>query len=164
MLSDLIPAEGRVTAGSQPHCPLSPQKWDFAVWAQAPPLELLMDPFLVLIRLQLEFLQGDFAILVAVLVLEHVPYGFLWVLPRHEASFALSNLSLDEGGELGAWRGKGRVGVRVALARNPRGRPASEGREETASAGVLSRTRAVAGEMGHVSAGRDGRDPEPKAP
>lgn len=96
-----------------------------------------MDPFLVLIRLQLEFLQGDFAILVAVLVLEHVPYGFLRVLTWHEASFALSNLSLDEGGELGVWTARGRVGVRVlpeqlwvALARNPRGRPASEDREE----------------------------------
>lgn len=74
-----------------------------------------MDPLLVLIRLKLELLNGDLAILVAILVLEHVPYGFLRVLPRHEASFTLTNLRLDEGGELGARKAKGRVGVRVLL-------------------------------------------------
>ena len=59
-----------------------------------------MDPLLVFVRLQLEFLGGDVAILVAILILKHVSYGFLRVLARQEASFALTDLSLDEGGEL----------------------------------------------------------------
>lgn len=74
--------------------------------AQALHSELLVNPLLVLVRLQLELVAGDLAVLVAVLVLEHVPYGFLRVLPRHEASFALTDLSLDEGGELGERRAR----------------------------------------------------------
>lgn len=59
-----------------------------------------MDPLLVFIRLQLELLGGDLAILVAILILEHVSYGFLRILAGQEAAFALTDLSLDEGGEL----------------------------------------------------------------
>uniref|UniRef100_A0A7N5P9A9 5'-nucleotidase n=1 Tax=Ailuropoda melanoleuca TaxID=9646 RepID=A0A7N5P9A9_AILME len=68
-----------------------------------------------------QLLHSDLAILVAVLVLEHVCYGFLRVLPRHEASFALTDLSLDEGGELGAKRAKGRGSLWAAP---PPGTPA----------------------------------------
>lgn len=78
MLSDLSPAEGTATAGSQPHCPLSPRSGHLC-WARAHARlsELLVNSLLVLVGLQLELLDGDLAILVAVLVLEHVPYGFL---------------------------------------------------------------------------------------
>lgn len=113
MLSDLITAEGTVTVRSQPHCPLPPQKWAFAFGPR--PSELLVDPLLVLVRLKLQLFNGDLAILVAILVLEHVPYGFLRVLPRHEASFALTNLRLDEGGELRVRRAQGRAGMRGLL-------------------------------------------------
>lgn len=85
-------------------CPLSPEVGAGAGRAQALRSELLVNPLLVLIRLQLELVAGDLAVLVAVLVLEHVPDGFLRVLPRQEASFALTDLSLDEGGELGERR------------------------------------------------------------
>lgn len=78
------------------------------------PSELLMDPFLVLVGLQLEFLSGDLAILVAVLVLKHVSYGFVRVLPGHEAPFAFIHLSIDEGGELGeGTRGTENKAVRI---------------------------------------------------
>lgn len=77
-LSGLIPEECGATAGSQRphHCPPGVGA---GVWAQAPapPSELLVNQLLVLVRLQLELLGGDLAILVAVLVLEHVAYGFL---------------------------------------------------------------------------------------
>lgn len=60
-----------------------------------------MDPFLVLVGLQLELLGCDLAILVSVLILKHVSYGLVRVLPGHEAPFAFIHLSVDEGGELG---------------------------------------------------------------
>lgn len=59
-----------------------------------------MDPVLVLVGLQLELLSCDLAILVSVLVLKHVSYGFVRVLPGHEAPFAFIHLRVDEGGEL----------------------------------------------------------------
>lgn len=109
MLPDLIPAEGRVTVGKSaplPNC--APRTWAFALGPGLCPSELLMDPLLVFIGLQLELLDRDLAILVAILILEHVSYGFLWILARQEASFALTDLGLDEGGELG--RGEPRRG------------------------------------------------------
>lgn len=68
-----------------------------------------MDPLLVFVRFQLELIGGDLAILVAILILEHVSYGFLRILARQEAAFALTDLSLDEGGKLqrGESRGEG---------------------------------------------------------
>lgn len=87
-------------------CPLSPEVGIGVGRAQALRSELLVHPLLVLVSLQLELVAGDPAVLVAVLVLEHVPYGFLRVLPRQEASFALTDLSLDEGGELGERRAR----------------------------------------------------------
>lgn len=71
--------------------------------------EFLMDPLLVFVRFQLELIGGDLAILVAILILEHVSYGFLRILARQEAAFALTDLSLDEGGKLqrGESRGEG---------------------------------------------------------
>lgn len=69
-----------------------------------------MDPLLVFVRLQLELLGGDLAILVAILILEHVSYGFLRILARQEAAFALTDLSLDEGGELRRGESQGEWG------------------------------------------------------
>lgn len=72
-----------------------------------------MDPLLVFVRFQLELVGGDLAILVAILILEHVSYGFLRILARQEAAFALTDLSLDEGGKL--QRGEPRRGGESVL-------------------------------------------------
>lgn len=100
-----------------------------------------MNQLLVLVRLQLELLGGDLAVLVAVLVLEHVAYGFLPVLPRQEAPFALTDLSLDEGGELGKRRageggceeqGQGCTFVGTeGRGKEPKDRDPAEGRAQT---------------------------------
>lgn len=91
-----------------------------------PASELLVDALLVLLRLQLELRGRDTAVLVAVLVPEHVPDGLLGVLPGQQAALALLHLSLDEDGELR--RGKVWVRARGAtLGRRVSGRPAKKG-------------------------------------